>query len=102
MSPQNKGCIIPEVGQFVLIKDDNDLKLGKIINLIHSDEDSEIRSCLVRTKNFEGIYPTCKLRYLEGYTGEDIPLSPINDVPIQGVTARKNYQGMQKRRQMKN
>ena len=88
MSPQNKSCIVPEVGQFVLIKDDRDLKLGKIINLIHSDEDSEIRSCLVRTKNSEGIYPTCHLRYLEGYSGGDIPPSPT-DVPNQEVTARK-------------
>ena len=71
-----------------MIKDDRDLKLGKIINLIHSDEDSEIRSCLVRTKNSEGIYPTCHLRYLEGYSGGDIPPSPT-DVPNQEVSARK-------------
>ena len=44
---------------------------------------------MVRTKNFEGIYPTCNLRYLEGYTGEGIPLSPTNDVLNQAVTARK-------------
>ena len=35
-----------------------------------------------------------KLRYLEGYTGEVIPLSPINnDVPIQAVTAGKKLVG---------
>ena len=35
-----------------------------------------------------------KLRYLEGYTGEVIPLSPTNnDVPIQAVTAGKKLVG---------
>ena len=35
-----------------------------------------------------------KLRYLEGYTGEVIPMCPINnDVPIQGVTAGKKLVG---------
>ena len=64
---------------YVLIKDDSDLKLGRIIDVLPSEEDSEIRSCLVKTKHSQGVYPTSKLRYLEGYSGEEIPLSN-NDV----------------------
>ena len=94
LSSLNKSCIISGVTQFIVINDDSNLNLGKIIDLSHSDDHSEIRSCLIRIKNFESIYPTCNLRYLEGYTGEVIPLSPINnDVPIQGVTAGKKLVG---------
>ena len=80
MSPSNKSCIIPEENQYVLIKDDSDLKLGRIVKVLPSQEDSEIRSCLVKTKNSQGVYPTNNLRYLEGYAGEEIPL-PVNDAP---------------------
>ena len=94
LSPQNKNCIISEVTQFIGIRDDSNLNLGKIIDLIHLDDHSEIRSCWIRTKNFESIYPTYNLRYLERYTGEVSPLSPIsNNVPIQAVTAGKRLVG---------
>ena len=79
MAPSNKSCIIPRINHYVLIKDDSDLKLGRIIDVLPSEEDSEIRSCLVKTKHSQGVYPTSKLRYLEGYSGEEIPLSN-NDV----------------------
>ena len=82
MSPSNKSCIIPKVKQYVLIKDDSDLRLGRIIRVLPSQEDMEIRSCLVKTKNSQGVYPTNKLRYLEGYAGEEIPL-PENEVPAE-------------------
>ena len=81
MSPANKSCIIPEVNQYVLIKDDSDLRLGRIVEVLPSQEDSEIRSCIIKTKNSQGVYPTNKLRYLEGYAGEGIPLSD-NEVPL--------------------
>ena len=80
MSPSNKSCIIPEENQYVLIKDDSDLKLGRIVKVLPSQEDLEIRSCLVKTKNSQGVYPTNNLRYLEGYAGEEITL-PKNDAP---------------------
>ena len=75
MSPANKSCIIPEVNQYVLIKDDSDLKLGRIVEVLPSHEDLEVRSCIVKTKNSQGVYPTSRLRYLEGYAGEPIPLT---------------------------
>ena len=53
--------------------------MGRIVKVIPSQEDLEIRSCLVKTKNSQGVYPANKLRYLEGYA-EDIPL-PKNEVP---------------------
>ena len=57
------------------MKDDSDLKLGRIVKVLPSLEDSEVRSCLVKTKNTQGVYPTNRLRYLEGYAGEPIPLT---------------------------
>ena len=51
------------------------------MKVLPSQEDLEIRSCLVKTKNSQGVYPTNKLRYLEGYAGEVIPL-PDNEVPL--------------------
>ena len=75
MSPANKSCIIPKVNQYVLIKDDSDLKLGRIVEVLPSHKDLEVRSCIVKTKNTQGVYPTSRLRYLEGYAGEPIPLT---------------------------
>ena len=49
------------------------------MKVLPSQKDSEIRSCLIKIKNSQGVYPTNKLRYLEGYTGEEIPL-PENEV----------------------
>ena len=46
------------------------------------------------TKNFKVNFPKSNLRYLEGYAGEVIPLSPINNnVPIQAVIAGKKLVG---------
>ena len=64
-----------------MIKDDSDLRLDRIVEVLPSQEDSEIRSCIIKTKNSQGVYPTNKLRYLEGYAGEGIPLSD-NEVPL--------------------
>ena len=72
MSPHNKSLILPQVGHYVLIKDDssNDLRIGKITK-INPSEDLEVRSVQVKTKFSEGVFPVCKLRYLEGYKGDN-------------------------------
>ena len=83
MSPHNKSLILSQVGHYVLIKDDssNDLRIGKITKL-NPSEDLEVRSVQVRTKFSEGIFPVCKLRYLEGYKGDNTLESiPDNDNP---------------------
>ena len=64
-----------------MIKDDSDLRLGRIVEVLPSHEDLEIRSCVIKTKNSQGVYPTNELRYLEGYAGEVIPLTD-NEVPL--------------------
>ena len=94
LSPQSKSCIVSEVTQFIAIYDDRNLNLGKIIDLSHLDDHYEIGSCRIRTKNFKINFPKSNDRYprsyLEGYAGEVIPLSPINNkVPIQTVIAGK-------------
>ena len=64
-SPYTKSIIQPKVGDWVLIKDDsNDLRIGKILELIQSD-DEEIHSAKVKTESGEGCYPITNLRYLE-------------------------------------
>ena len=55
------------VGHNILIWDDtNDMKIGKIVELINSD-DGEVRQVIVSTANSTGTYPVFKLRYLEVY-----------------------------------
>ena len=83
MSPHNKSLILPQVGHYVLIKDDssNDLRIGKITK-INPSEDLEVRSVQVKTKFSEGVFPVCKLRYLEGYKGDNtLEGNPDNDNP---------------------
>ena len=72
-SPFSKSPILPKVDHYVLIKDDNtsDLKIGKIIEVLPSS-DNEIRQVMVKTAHSTGIFPTFKLRYLEGYREEDL------------------------------
>ena len=83
MSPHNKSLILPQVGHYVLIKDDssNDLRIGKITK-INPSEDLEVRSVQVKTKFSEGVFPVCKLRYLEDYKGDNtLEGNPDNDNP---------------------
>ena len=58
--------IIPKVNDWVLIKDgSSELRIGKIKEVIQSD-DGEIHSAVVKTKlGGEGCYPVTNLRYLE-------------------------------------
>ena len=81
-SPFSKSPILPKVDHYVLIKDDNtsDLKIGKIIEVLPSS-DNEIRQVMVKTAHSTGIFPTFKLRYLEGYR-EDDPIRPIPENKI--------------------
>ena len=67
-----KSCIVPKKDDFVLIKDESELKIGKILELLPS-EDGEIRQAVVRTKFSEGVFPVFKLRFLEGYNGSEFP-----------------------------
>ena len=66
-SPYSKSLILPKLGHYVLIWDDsNDMKIGKIVELIHSD-DGEIHQVIVSTAKSTGTFPTFKLKNLEGY-----------------------------------
>ena len=79
-------------GDFVLIKDESELKIGKILELLPS-EDGEIRQAVVRTKFSEGVFPVFKLRFLEGYNGNEFPenseTAPSNGNPAREKLVRK-------------
>ena len=81
-SPFTKSLIQPKVNDWVLIKDNNnDIRIGKILQLVKS-EDGEIRSAILKTKSgSEGCYPITNLRYLE-YHNEgtrDLDATVTND-----------------------
>ena len=59
-------------GDFVLIKDESELKIGKILEVLPS-EDGEIRQAVVKSKLSEGVFPVFELRFLEGYNGNEFP-----------------------------
>ena len=66
-SPFTKSIIVPKVNDYVLIKENSkDLRIGKITELIKSD-DGEVRKVMLRTDKYEGIYPITNLRFLEGH-----------------------------------
>ena len=70
-SPFTKSIIIPKVNDWVLIKDNSkDLRMGKIVELIKSD-DGEIRKVVLKTEHSEGIYPVTNLRFLECHPDSD-------------------------------
>ena len=80
-APFTKSLIVPQVNDWVLIKDKSkDLRIGKIIELIKSD-DGEVRKCLLKTDHFEGIYPITNLRFLENKSDE----SKSNESCFSGV-----------------
>ena len=55
------------MNDFVLIHDNSkDLRIGKIISLIKSD-DGEIRKVMLKTEHNEGLYPVTNLRFLENH-----------------------------------
>ena len=60
-----KSIIKPSINDWVLIKDNSrDFRIGKIIELIKSD-DGEIRKAILKTDHSEGVYPITNLRFLE-------------------------------------
>ena len=64
-SPFTKSIIKPSINDWVLIKDNSrDFRIGKIIELIKSD-DGEIRKAILKTDHSEGVYPITNLRFLE-------------------------------------
>ena len=80
MSPSSKSVLIPKTGDCVLIRDDNRLRLGQVIELCLSSDD-EIRSARVRTPTGENVFPVCNLRFLERDTLNDAP-APDSNGPI--------------------
>ena len=81
-SLRNKSCInsksliMPKINHFVLIKDNVDLRIGKIIELLPSS-DGEIRQVMVRTPHTTSVFPVFKLRYLEGYMDDEACSPPL-------------------------
>ena len=66
-SPFTKSIIEPSINDLVLIKDNSkDFRIGKIIELIKSD-DGEIRQAILKTEHSERVYPITNLRFLEGH-----------------------------------
>ena len=64
-SPFTKSIIKPNINDWILIKDNSrDFRIGKIIELIKSD-DGEIRKAILKTDHSEGVYPITNLRFLE-------------------------------------
>ena len=70
---------MPKVDHYVLIKDNSDLRIGKIIELLPSS-DGEIRQVMVRTPHSTGIFPVFRLRFLEGYMDDEVN-SPPSRIP---------------------
>ena len=81
-SPYNKSLLQPKVNDWVLIKDSsNDIRIGRILELVQSD-DGEVRSARVKTKSgCEGYYPITNLRYLEFHNEgiNEINLKEVSD-----------------------
>ena len=82
--------ITPRVDDWVLIKDNSkELRINKILKLIESEDDGEIRKVILKTKNSEGVYPVTNLRYLENH--------PSNDIQVVKPPAKAEVKGRPKR-----
>ena len=76
-SPHTKSLLIPEVNDWVIVRDnDRDIRIAKILELLKSD-DGEIRKVLLQVNNTQGIYPITNLRFLEA--GKDNDISGSNN-----------------------
>ena len=76
-SPHTKSLLIPDVNDWVIIKDnDRDIRIAKILKLLKSD-DGEIRKVLLQVNNTQGIYPITNLRFLEA--GKDNDVNNLNN-----------------------
>ena len=80
-APCTKSLIVPKINDWVLIKDNaRDLKLGKIIKLIKSEDDGEIRKVILKIKESQYIHPITNLRLLECHDSNESVKNQINDV----------------------
>ena len=88
-APSTKSRLVPAVGDAVLIKDDKDMRLGRILQLFLSD-DGECRSARIRTKSGgEGCYPVCNLRFLERRESPNVKKSVVQVPQARVRTQRK-------------
>ena len=72
---------MPKINDWVLVKDNaRDLKLGKIIKLIKSNDDGEIRKVILKIKESEYIHPVTNLRLLECHNYDESIESKVNNV----------------------
>ena len=89
-APSTKNMIQPRVNDWVLIKDNTkEMRIGKILKLLESEYDGEIRKVILKTKNSEGVYPVTNLRYLENH--------PSNDIQVVKPPAKEEVKGRPKR-----
>ena len=70
---RNKSCITPKEKYFILTNEDYQFKLGNIVKVLLSQEDSGMGFPILVKKNSLRVYPTKQLIYLKGYSGEGIP-----------------------------
>ena len=62
----------------MIAKDNSrDLKVGKIINIINS-EDGEVRKVILNINNHKGIYLVTNIRFLEAC--DDVKLNVLNEI----------------------
>ena len=87
MAPATKSILIPTIGDSVLIKDGKDLRLGRVAELFPS-EDGEVRSARILTRNGEGLFPVCNLRFLERGSVES-PAVPVCSEPPPRVRVQR-------------
>ena len=90
-APSTTSCLVPAVGDVILIKDGKEMRLGRVLELFVSG-DGECRSARIRTKTGgEGCYPICNLRFLERgespVTRESVSPPPPRRVRVQRKAA---------------
>ena len=79
-APHTKSIITLKENDWVLIKDETkDLRIGRILNVIHS-EDGEIRSVKLKTGSHVGIYPLTNLRFLEFHNSGELNHKVVESV----------------------